>query len=186
MDEADTKGGRPSIAPDKLMRAMLLQVLFSVRSERQLVEQIQRNLLFRWFVGLAIEEPVWNYSVFSKHRDRLIEHDAVAELFIATVAMADKRGLLSGEHFSADGVLIQAWASHKCMRRRDGSDDGRPPEDWRRGPRSNDTHRSSNNPESRLYRKSHAAPALPGYLGHVLTDSRHGLVVDVQASASEA
>jgi transposase len=165
MYEADIKGGRPSIAPEKLMRAMLLQVLFSVRSERQLVEQIQYNLLFRWFVGLAIEDAVWNHSVFSKNRDRLIEHDAVTELFNATVEMADKRGLLSGEHFSVDGTLIQAWASHKSMRRKDGSDDGRPPEDWRGEPRSNDTHESTTDPESRLYRKSNAAPALPSYLG---------------------
>ena len=108
MYEADIKGGRPSIAPEKLMRAMLLQVLYSVRSERQLVEQIQYNLLFRWFVGLAIEDTVWNHSVFSKNRDRLIEHDTVTELFNATVQMAEQRGLLSGEHFSVDGTLIQA------------------------------------------------------------------------------
>lgn len=120
MYEADVKGGRPSIAPEKLMRAMLLQVLYSVRSERQLVEQIQYNLLFRWFVGLAIEDSVWNHSVFSKNRDRLIEHDAVTELFNATVQMAEQRGLLSGEHFSVDGTLIHAWASHKSMRRKDG------------------------------------------------------------------
>jgi transposase len=135
MYEADVKGGRPSIAPEKLMRALLLQVLYSVRSERQPVEQIQYNLLFRWFVGLVIGDSVWNHSVFSKNRDRLIEHDAVTELFNATVEMAEQRGLLSGEHFSVDGTLIQAWASHKSMRRKDGSDDGRPPEDWRGEPR---------------------------------------------------
>jgi transposase len=157
MYEADVKGGRPSIAPEKLMRAMLLQVLYSVRSERQLVEQIQYNLLFRWFVGLAIEDAVWNHSVFSKNRDRLIEHDAVTELFNATVEMANQRGLLSGEHFSVDGTLIQAWASHKSMRRKDGSDCDRPPEDWHGEPRSNDTHESTSDPESRLYRKSQAA-----------------------------
>jgi transposase len=185
MYEADVKGGRPSIAPEKLLRAMLLQVLYSIRSERQLVEQIQYNLLFRWFVGLAIEDAVWNHSVFSKNRDRLIEHDAVTELFNATVQMAEQRGLLSGEHFSVDGTLIQAWASHKSMRRKDGSDDGRPPEDWRGEPRRNDTHESTSDPESRLYRKSHAAPALPSYLGHVLTDNRHGLVVNVRASTSD-
>lgn len=184
MYEADIKGGRPSIAPEKLMRAMLPQVLYSVRSERQLVEQIQYNLLFRWFVGLAIEDSVWNHSVFSKNRDRLIEHDAVTALFNATVEMASRRGLLSGEHFSVDGTLIQARASHKSMRRKDGSDDGRPPEDWRGEPRSNDTHASTSDPESRLYRKSNAAPALPSDLGHVLTDNRHGLVVNVQASTS--
>ena len=122
MYEADVKGGRPSIAPEKLMRAMLLQVLYSVRSERQLVEQISYNLLFRWFVGLSIEDTVWNHSVFSKNRDRLIEFDAVTDLFNATVEMADKRGLLSGEHFSVDGTLIHAWASHKSVRRKDGSE----------------------------------------------------------------
>ena len=126
MYEADAKGGRPSIAPEKLMRAMLLQVLYSVRSERLLVEQLSYNLLFRWFVGLAIEDTVWNHSVFSKNRDRLIEHDAVTELFETTVKMARDKGLLSGEHFSVDGTLIQAWASHKSMRRKDGSDEGRP------------------------------------------------------------
>ena len=185
MYEADIKGGRLSIAPEKLMRAMLLQVLYSVRSERQLVEQIQYNLLFRWFVGLAIEDSVWHHSVFSKSRDRLIEHDAVTELFNATVAMAAQRGLLSGQHVSVDGTLIQAWASHKSMRRRDGSDDGRPPEDWHGESRRNDTHESTTDPESRLYRKSQAAPALPSYLEPVLTDNRHGLVVIVQASSSD-
>ena len=167
------------------MRAMLLQMLYSVRSERQLVEQIQYDLLFRWFVGLAIENTVWNHSVFSKNTDRLIEHDAVTELFNATVEMANQRGLLSGEHFSVDGTLIQAWASHKSMRRKDGSDSDRPPEDWRGEPRSNDTHESTSDPVSRLYRKTQAAPALPSYLGHVLTDNRHGLVVNVQASTSD-
>ena len=180
--EADVRGGRPSIAPEKLIRAMLLQVLYSVRSERQLVEQITYNLLFRWFVGLAIDDTVWHHSVFSKNRDRFIEHDAATDIFNATVEMARERGLLSLEHFSVDGTLIQAWASHKSMRRKDGSDDGRPPGDWHGEPRSNATHASGTDPESRLYRKSNAAPALPSYLGHVLTDNRHGLVVNVQAS----
>jgi transposase len=184
MYEDDIKGGRPSIAPEKLMRTMLLQVLYSVRSERQLVERIQYNLLFRWFVGLAIEDTVWNHSVFSENRDQLIEHEAVTELFNATVQMANKRGLLSGEHFSVDRTLIQAWVSHKSMRCKDGSDDGCPPEDWRGELRSNNTHESMTDPESRLYRKSNAAPALLSYLGHVLTDNRHGLVVNVKASAS--
>jgi transposase len=182
MYEADIRGGRPSIAPEKLMRAMLLQVLYSVRSERQLVEQITYNLLFRWFVGLAIDDAVWNHSVFSKNRDRLLEHDAVTTLFNATVEMADKRGLLSGEHFSVDGTLIQAWAGHKSVRRKDGSDDDRPPEDWRGEPRRNDTHECKTDPESKLYKKSDSAPALLSYLGHVLTDNRHGLVVNAQAS----
>jgi transposase len=185
MYEADIKGSRPSIAPEKLMRAMLLQVLCSVRSERQLVEQLSYNLLFRWFVGLAIEDTVWNHSVFSKNRDWLIKHDAVKELFNATVEMARRKGLLSGEHFSVDGTLIQARAGHKSVRRKDGSDDGRPPENWRGEKRSNDTHESKTDSDSRLYRQSNAAPALPSYLGHVMTDNLHGLVVNVQASQSD-
>jgi len=136
---------------------MLLQVLYSVRSERQLVEQINYNLLFRWFVGLSIEDAVWNHSVFSKNRDRMIEHDVVIELFNATVDMAQSKGLLSGEHFSVDGTQIKAWAGHKSVRRKDGSDDGRDPEDWRGERRSNDTHESKTDPDSLLYRKSNAA-----------------------------
>lgn len=182
--EVDVKGGRPSIAPESLMRAMLLPVLYSVRSERQFVEQIQYKVLFRWFVGLAIEDTVWNHLVFSKNRDRLSEHDAVTELFNATGAMADKCVLLSGENFSVDGTLIQAWVSHKSIQRKEGSDDCRPPEDWRGEPRSNDMHQSTTDRESRLYRKSNAAPALPSYLGQVLIDNRHSLVVYVQASAA--
>ncbi|WP_027820875.1 IS5 family transposase [Paraburkholderia bannensis] len=182
MYEADIKGGRPSIAPEKLMRAMLLQVLYSIRSERQLVEQLSYNLLFRWFVGLSIEDAVWNHSVFSKNRDRLLEFDVVTDLFNETVETAQKRCLLSGDHFSVDGTLIQAWASHKSIRRKDGSDDDRPPGSWHGETRSNETHESKSDGDSRLYRKSCAAPALPSYLGHVLTDNRHGLVVNVQAS----
>lgn len=185
MYEADIKGGRPSIAPEKLMRAMLLQVLYSIRSERQLMEQVTYNLLFRWFVGLSIDDPVWNHSVFSKNRDRLIEHEAVTALFNATVEMAKARGLLSGEHFSVDGTLIQAWAGHKSIRRKDGSDDDRPPENWHGEKRSNDTHESKTDPDSRLYRKSNAAPALLSYLGHVLTDNRHGLVVNVHTTQAD-
>jgi transposase len=186
MYEAEIKGGRPSIAPEKLMRAMLLQVLYSVRSERQLVEQIHYNLLFRWFVGLSIDDAVWNHSVFSKNRDRLIEHDAATTLFNATVEMAEQRGLLSGEHFSVNGTLIQAWAGRKSLRRKDGSDDGRPPEDWRGEPRSNETHESKTDPQAKLYRKSNAAPALLSYLGHALTDNRHGLVVNAHASPANS
>ena len=160
-------------------------MLYRVLSERQLVEHLSYNLLFRRFVGLSIKDTVWNHSGFGKNRDPLIEHDAVTELLDATVEMARKKGLLSGEHFSVDGTLIQAWASHKSMRRKDGSDDGRPPEDWRGEKRSNDTHESKTDPDSRLYRKSNAAPALPSYLGHVMTDNLHGLVVNVQASQSD-
>lgn len=182
MYEADVRGGRPSVAPEKLMRAMLLQALYSVRSERQLVEQIHYNLLFRWFVGLDIEDTVWNHSIFSKNRDRLIQHDVGIELFNKTVDKAEAKGLLSGEHFSVDGTQIKAWASHKSVRRKDGSDEDRPPEDWRGERRSNDTHESKTDPDALLYRKSNVAPALPSFLGHVVTDNRHGLIVNVQAT----
>lgn len=184
MYEADIKGGRPSIAPEKLLRAMLLQVLYSIRSERQLTEQITYNLLFRWFVGLSIDDEVWNHSVFSKNRDRLIGHDAVTVFFESTVEMARRRGLLSSEHFSVDGTLIQAWASHKSFRPRDGGDDDRPPGNWHGEKRCNETHQSTTDPEARLYRKSLGTAAMMSYQGHILTDNRHGLVVDVRASES--
>src|SRR5450755_2034273 len=118
--------GRDSIAPEKLMRALLLQVFYSIRSERQLCEQLRYNLLFRWFVGLAIDDAVWNYSVFSKNRDRLLEHDVIGAFFTEVMGLAEAQGLLSKEHFSVDGTLIQAWASHKSFRPKDGSDDQTP------------------------------------------------------------
>ena len=136
-------------------------------------------------MGLAIEDTMWNHSVFSKNRDRLIEFDAVTELFNATVEMAAKKGLLSGEHFSVDGTLTQAWSSHKSVRRKDGGDNDRPPENWHGHKRSNTTHASATDPESRPYRKSSEAPAQLSYLGHVLTDNRHGLVVNVRASTAD-
>ena len=115
MYEAHTKGGRPSIAPEKLLRAMLIQILYSVRSERQLMEQVQYNLLFRWFIGLAMDDEVWVPTVFTKNRERLIKHHAIVEFFNEVVALAEKKDLLSGEHFSVDGTLIQAWAGHKSL-----------------------------------------------------------------------
>ena len=125
---------------------------------------------------------MWNHSVFSKNRDRMIEHDVVIELFNGTVDMAKSKGLLCGEHFSVDGTQIKAWAGHKSVRRKDGSDDDRDPENWRGERRSNETHESKTDPYSQLYRKSNAAPALPSFLGHVATDNRHGLVVNVQTT----
>jgi transposase len=165
--------GRASIAPEKLIRALLLQVFYSVRSERQLMEQIRYNLLFRWFVGLAIDDSVWDHSVFSKNRDRLIEHEVVEAFFAEVMTLADKADLLSKEHFSVDGTLIQAWASHKSFKPREGSDDDQDPggsgrnaqADWKGKPRSNDTHASTTDPDARLYRKSkeHGGRAgLPG------------------------
>jgi transposase len=152
--------GRASIAPEKLLRALLVQVFYSVRSERMLTEQMRYNLLFRWFVGLAIEDAAWDHSVFSKNRDRLLEHEVVETFFTKVMSLADKHGLLSREHFSVDGTLIQAWASHESFRPKDGPDD--PPSgggrnadtDWKGRRRSNDTHESSTDPDARLFRKS--------------------------------
>jgi transposase len=187
---ADT--GRESIAPEKLMRALLLQVFYSVRSERLLMEQMRYNLLFRWFVGLAIDDAVWDHSVFSKNRDRLLAHEVVEVFFAEVMALADKRGLLSKEHFSVDGTLIQAWASQKSFRPRDGSDDQRPSgggrnaqADWKGRPRSNDTHASTTDPDARLYRKSQNTASILCYQGHVLMENRTGLVVGAMVSHAD-
>jgi transposase len=179
---ADT--GRASIAPEKLLRALLLQVFYTVRSERMLMEQIRYNMLFRWFVGLAIDDAVWDHSVFSKNRDRLLEHEVIEAFFAEVMKRADGAGLLSREHFSVDGTLIQAWASHKSFKPQADDDDQTPDgpgrnaqADWRGKPRSNDTHASTTDPDSRLFRKSKSAPAILAYQGHVLMENRSGLVV---------
>jgi transposase len=179
---ADT--GRAGIAPEKLMRALLLQVFYSVRSERQICEQLRYNLLFRWFVGLAIDDAVWDHSVFSKNRDRLLENAVVEAFFTEVMRLADAKGLLSKEHFSVDGTLIQAWASHKSFRPKDGSDDQTPSgpgrnaqADWKGKPRSNDTHQSTTDPDARLFRKSFNTASILCYQGHVLMENRSGLVV---------
>jgi transposase len=175
--------GRASIAPEKLMRALLLQVFYSIRSERQLMEQIRYNLLFRWFVGLAIDDSVWDHSVFSKNRDRLIEHEAVDKFFTEVMSLADQKGLLSKEHFSVDGTLIQAWASHKSFRPKDGGEGGpgapgrNVGADWKGRPRSNETHASTTDPDSRLFRKGIGQPAILCYQSHALMENRSGLVV---------
>ena len=185
MYEADIKGGRPSIAPEKLLRAMLLQVLYSVRSERMLMEQIQYNMLFRWFVGLAMDDAVWVPTVFTKNRQRLIEHDAVVELFNQIVAQADERQLLSGEHFSVDGTLIQAWAGHKSFVPKDRKDDDESDgSDFRHQQRSNETHESRTDADARLYRKGKTASELR-FMGHTLTDNRHGLVVNAMVTQAD-
>ena len=179
---ADT--GSASIAPEKLLRAMLIQIFFSVRSERQLMEQVRYNLLYRWFIGLAIDDEVWDHSTFSKNRDRLLEHAVIESFFTEVMQLADKRHLLSREHFSVDGTLIQAWASHKSFVRKDGGSDdmggggGRNAQaDWKGKPRSNDTHTSTTDPDARLFRKSHNTAAVLAFQGHVLMENRSGLVV---------
>jgi transposase len=179
--------GRASIAPEKLIRALLLQVLYSVRSERLLVEQLHYNLLFRWFVGLAIDDAVWDHSSFSKNRERLLDHAVIEAFFAEVMAQAEKAGLLSDEHFSVDGTLIKAWASHKSFQPKDGPpSDGGPGRnaegDWRGKARSNDTHESTTDPEARLHRKSNGSEAILCYQGHVLIENANGLVVNTRAS----
>jgi transposase len=171
----DVRGGRPSIAPEKLLRAMLLQVLYSIGSERQLMEQTEYNLLFRWFIGLSMDDPVWVPTVFTKNRERLIEHDAVVAFFSEVLKQADKKKWLSKEHFSVDGTLIQAWAGHKSFVRKDGKDDDG--SDFRGKSRSNDTHASTTDPDSRLYRKGKTASELR-FMGHTLMENRNGLIVN--------
>lgn len=166
-------GGRPSIAPEKLLRAMLLQVFYSIRFERQLMEQVHYNLLYRWFIGLSMDADVWVPTVFSKNRDRLIGHDAVIGLFNEVVTIADGQGWLSGEHFSVDGTLIQAWAGHKSFVGKD-DEDGT---DFRGKKRSNETHASSTDGDARLYRKGNTASELR-YIGHTRSDNRHGLIAN--------
>lgn len=176
--------GRDSMAPEKLMRALLLQVLYSIRSERQLMEQMRYYLLFRWFVGLSLDDTVWNHSVFSKNRDRLFENAVVESFFTEVMRLADRQGLLSQEQFSVDGTLIQAWASQKSFRPKDGSNDQAPggggrnaQADLKGRPRSNDTHASTTDPDARLYRKSHNTASILSYQGHVLMENLSGLVV---------
>jgi transposase len=175
--------GRPSIAPERLLRAMLLQCFYSVRSERQLMERLEFDLLFRWFVGLGVDDPVWNASVFSKNRDRLLAGEVAQRFLAELVALPQVRRLLSSEHFSVDGTLIQAWASLKSFRRKDGGD--APPGPGRNGERdfkgekrSNATHASTTDPDARLYRKGNGQPAELCYIGHALMENRNGLMVD--------
>ena len=182
------QNGRPSIAPERLIRALLLQVLYTIRSERMLVEQLEYNLLFRWFVGLSVDEPVWDHSTFSKNRDRLFGADIARDLFNSIVAQAHATGLISDEHFSVDGTLIQAWASNRSYRPKDGLDDepgggGRnQARDFHGETRGNDTHASSTDPEAKLYKKSPGATAKLCYMGHAVSENRHGLVVEVKVS----
>jgi len=176
-DDLYASVGRPSIAPERLLRALLLQLLYSVRSERMLMEQLEYNLLFRWFVGLEMDDAVWVPTVFSKNRDRLLEGDVAREFFHQVVEMARQRGLLSDEHFTVDGTLIEAWASHKSFRRKDGEPPAGPGADFRGEKRSNETHQSTTDPEARLYRRTHHGEAKLAYLGHVVVENRNGLAV---------
>ncbi len=180
------QGGRPSIAPEKLLRALLLQILYSVRSERLLMERLDHDLLFRWFVGLNLDDPVWDATVYSKNRERLLSSDVAGAFFRQVVAQARQLGLLSDEHFTVDGTLIEAWASQKSFKPKAG-DEAEPPAEgsnpevnFRGDKRRNDTHQSTTDPEARLYKKAKGQEAKLGYLGHVLMENRHGLVVNTR------
>lgn len=183
-DELYAPTGRQSIPPERLLRALLVQALYSIRSERQLMEQMQYNLLYRWFVGLNVDDPVWDVTVFTKNRDRLLEGEVASAFFEQVLAQARAARLLSAEHFTVDGTLIEAWASHKSFKRKGGASSQDPPDDpgnptvnFHREKRSNATHQSTTDPEARLFKKSKGAPAQLCYLGHVLMENRHGLIV---------
>jgi transposase len=177
--------GRPSIPPEKLLRAMLLQAFYSIRSERLLMERLEYDLLFRWFVGIGVDDPAWDHSVFSKNRDRLLEGDIAAKFLAAVLAHPRVKRLLSSDHFSVDGTLIQAWASMKSVKPKDGA--GEPPAngggrnveaDFHGQKRSNETHASTTDPDARLYRKGRGKEAKLCFMGHGLMENRHGLLVD--------
>ena len=169
--------GRDSIPPEKLLRALMLQVLFGIRSERQLVQQLRYNMLYRWFVGLPLHEQPWDHSTFSKNRERLLEGGTPEVLFEQVLDCARAENLLSEEHFSIDGTLIRAWASQASFVRKDGKDDDDDGSNFHGQTRSNKTHASTTDPDARLYKKSHGAGAHLAYLGHALTENRNGFAV---------
>lgn len=210
-DKLYVKHGRPSIPPEWLLRAQLLQVLFSIRSERQLMEQLDYNIMFRWFVGLGMDDAVWNHSVYSKNRERLLDGDIAKKFFDGVLELARERSLLSTDHFTVDGTLIEAWASHKSFKPKDDNDKTPPTGGGRSNPeieravssvlgrdgnargrnrdisfagqkRSNATHESTTDPDARLYRKSRQTGAQLSYMGHVLMENRSGLAVDTRVT----
>ena len=178
--------GRPSIPPEQLLRALLLQVLYTVRSERLLMEQLNYNLLYRWFIGLNMDDAIWDPTVFSKNRERLLGGRIVQEFFTQVIEQARSRRLLSDEHFTVDGTLVEAWAGHKSFKPKNSKsskppdDPGNPTVDFKGEKRSNETHSSTTDPDARLYRKSFGTESKLCYSGHVLMDNRHGLALDVR------
>src|ERR1700740_488905 len=191
-DTIYARSGRPSIAPEKLLRALLLQVLYTVRSERLLMEQLDYNFLFRWFVGLSIDDPVWGVTGFTKNRDRLLKGEVAEAFFAAVVGQARSLKLLSDEHFTVDGTLIEAWAGQKSFQRKQNeeSSGSKPPSDPGSNPtinfhkekRSNATHQSTTDPEARLCKKSRGAEARLAFMSHLTTENRNGLVVDTRTT----
>lgn len=182
--------GRPSIPPEQLLRALLLQSLYTIRSERLLMEEIDYSILFRWFVGLGMDDEIWSPTTFSKNRDRLLEGDVAAAFFDAVVGQARQAGVLSDEHFTVDGTLLEAWASLKSVRPKDAQpteppdDPGNPTVNFHGESRRNDTHHSTTDPDALLARKGHGREAKLSYAGHVLLDNRHGLVANVCVTAA--
>jgi transposase len=192
-DEMYASTGRPSIPPERLLKSMLLIALYTVRSERQFCEQLDYNLLFRWFLDMDMEEPSFDPTVFTKNRDRLVASDAAGEFFRAIVAQAKGAGLISREHFSVDGTLIEAWASLKSFKKKDSSKDDEPPPDDPGNPsvdfhgekRGNETHESTTDPDSKLARKGLGKEAKLSYSAHALIENRNGLLVDFQMDEAD-
>jgi transposase len=181
-DQLYAETGRPSIPPERLLRALLLQVFYSIRSERMLMEQLNYNLLFRWFVGMEMDEPVWNHAVFSKNRERLLNQEVARSFFSRVLKQA--QGCLSDEHFTVDGTLIEAWASQKSFQKKEGGDPGEG-NNFHGQKRTNDTHASKTDPDAKLYRKGHGQEARLSYLGHVLMENRRGLIVDAMVTEAD-
>jgi transposase len=181
--------GRPSIPPERLLRALVLQALYTIRSERQLMEQLDYNLLFRWFVGLGIDDPVWSHATVSKNRDRLLAGDVAAAFFEAVLLQAKTARLLSSDHFTVDGTLLEAWASHKSFRPRDDDEPptggSNPTVDFHGQRRTNATHQSTTDPDARLYKKAQGREARLGYLGHLLMEHRSGLIVRTRVTPAD-
>ena len=181
--------GRPSIPPEQLLRALLIQSLYTIRSERLLMEEIEYSVLYRWFIGLGMDEPVWDPTVFTKNRDRLLKSDVGSAFFDAVLDEARDAGLLSDEHFTVDGTMLEAWASLKSFQKKDEppappDDPGNPTVNFHGETRKNDTHQSTTDPDALLYRKSQGREAKLAYLGHVVLDNRFGLVANVCATAA--
>jgi len=191
-DRLYSKVGRPSIPPEHLLRALLLQVLYTIRSERQLMEQLDYNLLYRWFVGLNMDDPIWDATTFTKNRQRLLDGDIAQAFFERVLAQAQTRQLLSAEHFTVDATLLEAWAGFKSFRPKEEDPTDQPPLDDPGNPtvnfhgerRSNATHQSMTDPDARLFRKGNGREAKLCYMGHVLMENRHGLVVRAQATTA--
>jgi transposase len=183
-DKMYADNGRPSIPPERLLRALLLPTFYSIRSERMLMEQLDYNLLFRWFVGLEMDEPVWNHAVFSKNRERLLNEKMAREFFSEVLEQAKPH--LSQEHFTVDGTMIEAWASQKSFQRKDGRDDDGPgAASFHGDKRTNATHASKTDPDARLYKKSRGSEAKLSYLGHVMVENRHGFIVEAMLTQAD-